>query len=54
MAPDRISAPIGEKEVTRAIARGFMEQLIEYVDSDCLIIGGVPLRRRLSLSCRKV
>ena len=34
-----IFAPIGEKEVTRAIVGEFMSQFNEYVESDCIIIG---------------
>jgi len=37
-----IFAPVSEKEVTRAIVDGFARQFIEYVESDCLIIGGGP------------
>lgn len=37
-----IFTPISEKEVTRAIVDGFARQFIEYVESDCLIIGGGP------------
>ncbi|MCX8118476.1 MAG: sulfide-dependent adenosine diphosphate thiazole synthase [Desulfobacterota bacterium] len=38
----KIFAPVSEKEVTRAIVEGFAKQFIEYVESDCLIIGGGP------------
>ncbi len=34
-------SPAGEKEVTRAIVGEFAEQFNEYVESDCIIIGGV-------------
>src|SRR4030043_53419 len=37
-----IFTPVSEKEVTRAIVAGFAKQFIEYVESDCLIIGGRP------------
>jgi thiamine thiazole synthase len=39
---DRIFAPVGEKEVTRAIMEEFSRQFQEYVDSDCIIIGAGP------------
>jgi len=35
-------SPAGEKEVTRAIVGEFAEQFNEYVESDCIIIGGGP------------
>jgi thiamine thiazole synthase len=35
-------APIGEKDVTRAIVSGFAREFEEYVESDCIIIGGGP------------
>ena len=38
----QIFTPVSEKEVTRAIVDGFAKQFIEYVESDCLIIGGGP------------
>ncbi len=37
-----VFAPVGEKEVTRAIVEEFSKQFCEYVESDCLIIGGGP------------
>lgn len=37
-----IFSPVGEKEVTRAIVEGFARQFSEYVESDCVIIGGGP------------
>lgn len=33
---------VGEKEVTRAIASEFIKQFMEYVESDCIIIGAGP------------
>jgi len=42
MAAKRIFARAGEKEVTRAIVSRFSRELLEFVDSDCLIIGGGP------------
>jgi len=42
MANERIFAPVGEKEVTEAIVARFSEQLVDYVESDCLVIGGGP------------
>ncbi len=38
----QIFAPVSEKEVTRAIVDSFARQFIEYVESDCLIVGGGP------------
>ncbi len=38
----QIFVPVSEKEVTRAIVDGFAKQFMEYVESDCLIIGGGP------------
>ena len=35
-------SPAGEKEVTRAIVGEFAKQFNEYVESDCIIIGGGP------------
>jgi thiamine thiazole synthase len=35
-------SPVGEKEVTRAIVSEFARQFEEYVESDCVIIGGGP------------
>ena len=35
-------SPAGEKEVTRAIVGEFAEQFNEYVESDCIVIGGGP------------
>lgn len=37
-----VFSPVGEKEVTRAIVSEFAKQFEEYVESDCLIIGGGP------------
>ncbi len=34
--------PVGEKEVTRAILGRFADQLNEYVESDCVIVGAGP------------
>ena len=42
MPARKIFAPVGEKEVTEAIVSGFLEQFLQYVDSDCLVIGGGP------------
>ncbi len=33
---------VGEKDITRAIVSEFAEQFQEYVESDCIIIGGGP------------
>jgi len=35
-------SPVGEKEVTRAIVTEFARQFNEYVESDCVIVGGGP------------
>jgi thiamine thiazole synthase len=35
-------SPVGEKEITRAIVSEFTEQFLEYVESDCIIIGAGP------------
>lgn len=35
-------SPVGEKEITRAIVTEFTQQFNEYVESDCIIIGGGP------------
>jgi thiazole biosynthesis enzyme len=37
-----IFSPASEKDVTRAIVGGFARQFMEYVESDCIIIGGGP------------
>ena len=42
MSEKKIFSPVGEKEVTRAIVGEFAKQFQEYVESDCLIIGGGP------------
>ncbi len=42
MKGEKIFAPVGEKEVTRAIVGEFSKQFCEYVESDCLIVGGGP------------
>ena len=38
----KVFSAVGEKEVTRAIVGEFAKQFQEYVESDCLIIGGGP------------
>ncbi len=35
-------SPVGEKDITRAIVTEFAKQFEEYVESDCIIIGGGP------------
>ena len=37
-----IFAPVGEKEVSRAIVGEFMRELLDYLESDVVIIGGGP------------
>jgi thiamine thiazole synthase len=39
---EKIFAPIGEKEITRAIVGSFLKQFSEYAESDVIIIGGGP------------
>lgn len=51
-------SPVGEKDVTRAIVTEFAKQFNEYVESDCIIIGGGPsglmAGRNLSRAGKKV
>lgn len=42
MSEKRIFSAADEKDVTRAIISSFTEELEEYVESDCLIIGAGP------------
>jgi thiamine thiazole synthase len=42
MAGQKMFAPVGEKEITRAIVAGFAAEFNEYVESDCLIVGAGP------------
>lgn len=42
MSVEKIFSDVGEKEVTKAIVSEFSKQFSEYVESDCLIIGGGP------------
>ena len=42
MTHERIFSRIGEKEITRAIVHEFARQFEDYVESDCLVIGGGP------------
>jgi len=37
-----IFSPVGEKQITRAIVTEFAEQFNEYVESDCIVVGGGP------------
>jgi thiamine thiazole synthase len=41
-AKKKIFAPVGEVKITRAIVDEFGKQFHEYVESDCLIVGGGP------------
>jgi thiamine thiazole synthase len=51
-------SPVGEKDVTRAIVTEFAKQFVEYVESDCIIIGagpsGLMAGRNLSRAGKKV
>jgi thiamine thiazole synthase len=42
MSDKKIFSLVSEKDVTRAIVSEFSKQFTEYVESDCLIIGGGP------------
>ncbi|MFQ6082051.1 MAG: sulfide-dependent adenosine diphosphate thiazole synthase [Candidatus Aminicenantia bacterium] len=42
MGKKKIFSLVGEKEVTRAIVNEFAKQFSEYVESDCLVVGGGP------------
>jgi len=42
MSQGKLFAPVGEKEITRAIVSRFAEEFIDYVESDCLIVGAGP------------
>jgi len=42
MSNKKIFSLVGEKDVTRAIIGEFAKQFTEYVESDCVIIGGGP------------
>jgi len=42
MAAKKIFAPVGEKEVTRAIVSEFLKQFSEYAESDVIIVGAGP------------
>ena len=39
---EKVFAHVSEKEITRAIANMFNETLVEYTDSDVIIIGAGP------------
>ncbi|HAW49783.1 TPA: ribose 1,5-bisphosphate isomerase [bacterium] len=39
---EKIFAEVGEKEVTEAIVSEFSKQFLEYIESDCIIVGGGP------------
>ena len=39
---EKIFSNVGEKEITRAIATMFHETMMEYTDSDVIIIGAGP------------
>jgi len=50
--------PVGEKEITRAIVSEFSREFNDYVESDCIIVGGGPsglvAGRKLALAGKKV
>jgi len=39
---EKIFSPATEKDITRAIIEAFLSDLREYVESDCIIVGGGP------------
>jgi len=51
-------SPVGEKDITHAIVSEFAKQFEEYVESDCIIIGGGPsglmAGRNLAKTGRKI
>ena len=46
--------PAGEKDITRAIVSEFATQFMEYVESDCIIVGGGPSGLMAGRSLAKV
>ncbi|MGD2174570.1 MAG: sulfide-dependent adenosine diphosphate thiazole synthase [Candidatus Brocadiaceae bacterium] len=42
MAGNLEFAPVGEKEITRAIVTRFAREFAEMADSDCIVVGGGP------------
>ncbi len=42
MAAEKLFAPVGEKEITRAIVERFAREFTDYVESDVLVIGAGP------------
>jgi len=54
----RLFAKVGEKEITRAILEGFAAELGDYLESDCIVVGGGPAglvaARDLALEGKKV
>lgn len=42
MSSERVFSPVSDGEVSRAIVRGFLEMLDEYISSDAVVVGAGP------------